>query len=255
MSLSVDMWWLVATLLVSVRVASATMIAPVLGPTQVPAPARILLVIALSAFMVAAAPKTPMQAMTLGPLVAAVFGELALGLAFAFGFIVAYAATQVAGRALDVQVGFSAAGVLNPATRTFAPLLGSVFGMLAIAVFLASDGHLVLLKALAASLTLVPPGAIATSIEPELILRHSAATFTFGLVFAAPVMFMLLLADLAVAVFARSMPQLNVFVLGFAIKIVLGLIGLAMSIRFADAALEHLFAATFSYWERLAVGP
>jgi flagellar biosynthetic protein FliR len=247
--------WLLATVLISVRVASATMIAPVLGPTHVPAPARVAFVLALSAFMVAAAPRVAVESMSLGSFVAAAFAELALGMAFAFGFIVAYSATQVAGRALDVQVGFSAAGVLNPATRTFAPLLGSLFGMLAIAVFLASDGHLVLIRALAASLTLVPPGSLAHSIEPALILKHSAATFTFGLMLAAPVMFMLLLADLATAVFARSMPQLNVFVLGFAIKIVLGLTGLAMSIRFARAALDELFGATFSYWDRLATGP
>ncbi len=256
MSLRIDIGWLIAALLVSVRVAGATMIAPVLGPTQIPAAARVVVVVGLSAFIVAALPATAIAVPTNAfALAAAALGEAVYGLAFAFGFIVAYAATQVAGRALDVQVGFGAASVLNPATRAFSPLLGSVFGMVMIAAFLALDGHLVLIKALAASITVAPPGSVLTNLPAAAILNHSAATFGFGLALAAPVMFMLLLADLAMAVFARSMPQLNVFVLGFAVKIVLGLTGLALAIRFASAALERLFDASFLYWDQLASGP
>lgn len=255
MSLHIDIGWLVASLLVSARVAGATMIAPVLGPTQIPAMARVILVIGLSAFIVAALPVTAINVpMNVFALAAAALGEVVYGLAFAFGFIVAYAATQVAGRALDVQVGFGAAAVLNPATRAFSPLLGSVFGMLMIAAFLALDGHLLLIKALAASIATAPPGSVLTDLPGAAIVNYSAATFTFGLALAAPVMFMLLLADLAMAVFARSMPQLNVFVLGFAVKIVLGLTGLALAVRFAGAALERLFGASFLYWDQLARG-
>jgi flagellar biosynthesis protein FliR len=255
MSLRVDMGWLIASLLVSARVAGATMIAPVLGPAQIPAAARVIFVIGVSALIVAALPASAVTMPTSAfALAIAALGEAAYGLAFAFGFIVAYSATQVAGRALDVQVGFGAAAVLNPATRAFSPLLGSVFGMLMIAAFLALDGHLVLIKALAASITAAPPGAALTGPPAAAIVKHSAVTFTFGLALAAPVMFMLLLADLAMAVFARSMPQLNVFVLGFAVKIVLGLTGLALAIRFASAALERLFDSSFLYWEQLAGG-
>lgn len=254
MSLRIDIGWLIATLLVSMRVASATMIAPVLGPSQMPAPARIALVLALSAFMVAAVPTSAFDATSLAGVMVAACGEIVLGLAFAFGFVAAYAATQVAGRALDIQLGFGAANILNPATRLVSPLLGNVFGMMAIAAFLAMDGHLVLVKGLAASLATLPPGTAFAQLDPWLILQHSAATFTFGLAFAAPVMLTLLLADVAMAVFARSMPQLNVFVLGFAVKIVLGLTGLAMSIRLADALLSELFGVTFNYWDRLATG-
>jgi flagellar biosynthetic protein FliR len=254
-SLRVDIGWLIATLLVSVRVASATIVAPVLGPSQIPAPARVALVLALSACIVAGVPVATSAAPTdIFALIAAALGEIVYGLAFAFGFIVAYAATQVAGRALDIQVGFGAAGILNPATRTMSPLLGSALGMLMIAAFLALDGHLVLIKALAVSLAALPPGQTLASIDPVLILNHSAATFTFGLALAAPVMFMLLLADLALAVFARSMPQLNIFVLGFAVKIVLGLSGLALAVRFSNAVLEKLFSTSFLYWDRLATG-
>lgn len=249
------MGWLLATLLVSVRVAGATALVPVFGPTQIPAVARIAITLALSALMVSAvAVPVVVAATSIGPLLAAAVGEAVLGLSFAFGFVAAYGATQVAGRALDIQIGFGAASVLNPATQNVSPLLGSLFGMVAIAAFLALDGHLVLIKALAMSLDATPPGTVFNGVEFAVLLRQSAVTFTFALALAGPVMFTFLLSDLAMAVFARSMPQLNVFVLGFAIKIVLGLMGLALSLRFADRVLNSLFQTTFGYWEHVAIG-
>lgn len=247
------MGWLIATLLVSVRVAAATAFAPVFGPTQLPAIARVLLTFALSAFMVAAIPAPQIPFTSWAAVAVAMLGEAFTGLAFAFGFIAAYGATQLAGRALDVQIGFSAAGILNPATQIMSPLLGTLLGMLAIAMFLSMDGHLVLIKALALSMQSAPPGALLAQFDWTALLRQSAVTFTFALALAGPVMFMFLLSDLAMAVFARSMPQLNVFVLGFAIKIMLGLIGLAMSIRFAGGLLAELFGTSFDYWHGLTL--
>lgn len=253
MSLHIDIAWLLATILVSVRIAGATMLIPVFGPTRVPATARVVLAVALSAFLVAALPSSFAAITDAIQFASAALTELFIGLAFAFGFLAPYAATQVAGRALDIQIGFGAAGVLNPATQTYSPLLGSVFGMLAICAFLAMDGHLLLLKALAASIVSTPPGTGISAVAPQLILKHSATIFTFGFSMAGPVMFLLLLSDIAMAVFARSMPQLNVFVLGFAIKIVLGLTGIAIGVRFAGALFDALFSTSFQYWDQLAV--
>ena len=96
-------------------------------------------------------------------------GELLLGASLAFGFLVAYAATQIAGRVLDVQLGYGAAAVLNPTTQAPAPLIGTVFGMAAVAVFLAIDGHQVLIRALALSVETLSAGhaGARTSIWPS----------------------------------------------------------------------------------------
>jgi flagellar biosynthetic protein FliR len=253
-NLRIDMAWLMGTLLLSARVAGATMLTPMFGPTQIPGPVRALIALGLAAFLVLAAPVavTPIQTST--DLAIATLGELVLGASLAFGFLVAYAATQIAGRVLDIQLGYSAAAVLNPTTQTPAPLLGTVFGMAAVAVFLSMDGHHVLLRALALSLEHYPPGRLAFDLDISEHLGFSAAMFTFGLALAAPVMLTLLLADIALAVMARSMPQLNVFVLSFSVKIVLGLIGLAFSIKFAGGVITALFESTWRFWEQVAVG-
>lgn len=247
------MAWLTATLLVSVRIAAATALAPVLGPTQIPAPARVMLTLTLSAALISAASIPATIIPSLAAFVVAIAGELVIGMAFAFGFIAAYGATQLAGRALDTQIGFSAAGILNPATQTVSPLLANLFGMLAIAIFLAMDGHLLLIKALALSLQTAPPGTALSPSAAPIILAHSGVSFTFALALAGPIMGVLLLSDVALSAIARSMPQLNVLVLGFAIKIMFGLIGLALSLRLAETVLNRLFTTTFLYWDALAV--
>lgn len=256
MSLQIDIGRLIATLLVSVRVASAMAFVPVFGPAQIPAPAKVLLTMGLGALMIAVVPSAPAYIDSITGLTVAVFYEAITGASFALGFLVAYAATQIAGRALDVQIGFGAASILNPAAPGLSPLLGSLFGMVMVAVFMVMDGHHLLFRALSTSLATMPPGQ-ADSLQTgdlSLAILQSGTMFTVALALAAPVMFALWLSDVAMAVFARSMPQLNVFVLSFAVKIMMGMVGLALSIGLTRSLFDDLFNSTFRYWDRLA-GP
>ena len=254
MTVSINLAWLTGTLLLAARVAAATMLTPIFGPTQIPAPVRVTIALVLAAFLVLAVPAPLPPLDNAVDLAVATLGELLIGASLAFGFLVAYAATQVAGRVLDVQLGYGAASILNPTTQVPAPLIGSVLGMAAVAVFLGLDGHHVLIRALALSVEHYPPGRLALDMDLGEHLKFSGAMFTFGLALAAPVMLSLLLSDIALAVLARSMPQLNVFVLSFSVKIMLGLMGLAVSIKFAGAVLTALFESTWRFWEVVVGG-
>jgi len=254
MTLRIDPVWLLGTLLLATRIAAATVLTPIFGPSQIPGPIRAFIALALAGMLLLAVPTSIVPIESSVDLAVAALGELVLGASLAFGFLVAYAATQIAGRVLDVQLGYGAASVLNPTTQVPAPLLGSVLGMAAIAMFLALDGHHVLIRALMLSVERYPPGTLALDLDLGEHLRFSSAMFTFGLALAAPVMLSLLLADIALAVMSRSMPQLNVFVLSFSVKIVLGLIGLAVSVKFAGGVLTALFESTWRFWEQVATG-
>ena len=251
--LQVDTSWVAATLLVAARLAAATAMVPVFGTTQIPLPARVLLILALSGLLALAIGVPETLPASLLALTVGMAGEALIGAAFALGFAAAYGAADLAGRALDTQIGFSAAAILNPATRTLSPLLGSLMGLLVLAVFLSMDGHLLMVRALSLSLLATPPGAFGGELDWPALWRQSGLTFSFGLALAAPLMFLLMLSDIALAVLARSMPQFNVFMIGFAVKVVLGLVGLAYSIRFLESVIERLFTRTFFYWQRLAV--
>ncbi|HWW21846.1 MAG TPA: flagellar biosynthetic protein FliR [Steroidobacteraceae bacterium] len=254
MTVSFNLGWLVATALLSIRVATATALTAVFGPTQVPGAVRVLVASMLAGLMVSVGGFAAPQIETMGQLLVAGVGEALIGAALALGFLAAYAATQVAGRVLDTQMGFGIASIFNPATRDVSPLLGTVLGMAAISIFLAIDGHHQIIRALALSIKSYPPGSSLSAMNAGALLLQSGLMFSFALALAAPTMCMLLMADIAMAVFARSMPQLNIFVMGFAIKIMLGLIVLIGSIRLSLPVFNALFRATFNYWSRIAVG-
>jgi flagellar biosynthesis protein FliR len=249
---SMDVSGLTTTLLVSVRLAAATAMVPVLGTTRMPGVARVGVTFAISALLVAAMPAPQSVPTSPMELAVAMGVEACIGAAFASGFAAAHGAAELAGRALDTQIGFGAAALLNPATQTYAPVLGNLLSLLSIATFLSLDGHLLLIKALSLSFVSTPPGVFFGDFDWAAVWRQAGLNFSFGLTLAAPVMFMFLLADVAMAVLARSMPQLNVLVLGFGVKILLGLAGLAYAVRFLQAALNQLFFSTFGYWEQLA---
>lgn len=251
-----DFTWMLPALLLSTRVAAATALAPVFGPTQIPGTVRVILALALGGSMAFSLPTNTddFATMTVVGLVVAMLRELTIGASFALGFAAAYSATQVAGRMLDVQIGFGVAGVLNPATNTFSPLLGSLFGMVGIAIFLAVDGHHQLIRALALSAQIARPGVVATAIDMAPLVAQTGAMFVFGLMLAAPIMLALLLVDLTMAIYARSLPQLNILVLSFAIKVVLGMVLLALSLRWSLAVFENLYQTTFAYWSTQAEG-
>ena len=254
MSVSVDLGWLMTAVVLSVRVATATAFTAVLGPTALPGSVRVLIAAGLGVLLASATEVTPPPADSVIAFALACVQEVVIGAALGVGFLCAYSATQIAGRILDTQMGFGIASLFNPSAGTISPLTGTLFGMAAVSIFLAMDGHHVLIRALALSVDTAPPGAPLQAFAWGNVVPQAAIMFSYGLALAAPVMLALLLTDIALSVFARSMPQLNVFVLGFALKIMLGLVGLAASIRLAETVFSGLFAATFRYWERMAAG-
>jgi len=247
-----------ASLMLSVRFGTATALTPIFGSTSLPGFVRVALSLAFGIAVAASLPSAAIQgvgALAIPTLALALLREAVIGAVFSIGFLSAYAATQVAGRVLDIQIGFGVAGILNPATNAFSPLLGSLFGMVGIAIFLSMDGHHQLLRALQFSSEIAPPNATSHGINASAILQQSALMFVYGLMLAAPVMLALLLIDITLAVYARSLPQLNILVLSFAIKVVVGMLLLAVSLKWVQWTFSQLYTSTFTFWSQQPVLP
>jgi flagellar biosynthetic protein FliR len=121
--------WLTTVILLSVRIAAATAMAAALGPSDIPGSVRVALAVVLAGVITLAAGLHPIPLESVGQLLVASAGEAVIGAALAGGFLIAYAATQVAGRILDTQSGFGVAGIFDPATGSVAPLFGMLLGM------------------------------------------------------------------------------------------------------------------------------
>lgn len=157
--------------------------------------------------------------------------EAALGLVLGYITSIIFAAFQVAGQIIDMQMGFGMINVLDPQSGTQVPLIGNFLYLMAMLIFLAYDGHHSLLHGLWTSFRLVPPGKIwgGQNLLWE-VVRAIVVMFVIGLEIATPVLGALFLADLALAILARTMPQLNIFVVGLPLKSLLGLFTLALSL-------------------------
>ncbi|MEE3807030.1 flagellar biosynthetic protein FliR [Lysinibacillus fusiformis] len=143
---------------------------------------------------------------------------LLLGL---MGYII-MSAIQIAGSFIDFQMGFAIANIIDPQTGAQSPLIGQFFNMLALLFLLAIDGHHMILNGIYYSYQFLPMDqfpSFASESLPKFIMTTFTAVFAIAFQMAAPVVATLFLVDLALGITAKTVPQLNIFVVGFPIKI------------------------------------
>lgn len=169
-------------------------------------------------------------------------GELLLGLAIGFiaGFV--FAAIQTAGGVMDMQIGFSMVNVIDPLFGTPVPLVGNFKYMLALLVFMATNSHHYVLEALVGSFKAVPLGNAGLSNQAvEMVIALGSTMFFTALKIAIPVTGSLLVAEIVLGLMARTVPQMNVFVVGVPGKIFFGLIMLIVTIPIFVFLLDGMF--------------
>lgn len=236
----------IATLLLTLRMVPTLAFAPPFTLVRVPAIVRVLLSIALAAWLVAGAPAATWRSDAAhGGVIVSAAGELLLGIGMALSLQFAFAALLTVGRALDIQAGFGLAALVDPATRSQLPLAGTVFAYAAGAVFFLGDGPVRLLAIWAASVQAVPLGGgiVAGDIGPA--LAHLSGGFVIACALGGAIMLALFMVDLAIAFMSRTLPQMNVLLLGFQVKtlVMLALLPAAIAtggtafVRLLDAAL------------------
>ena len=169
-------------------------------------------------------------------------GLLGLVLGLAVQFI--FAGIQTGGELMGFQMGFTMVTMVDPLSNSQVSVTSNLLYMVSLVVFLVLDGHLHLLRALADSFALVPPGGLVVS--PPLardMLALSGGMFVLALKIAAPVMASLFMVELALALMARAAPQMNLLTLGFPIKIAVGFFFLSM-----------LFTVLANHMEEVIIG-
>jgi len=252
MTATAEIAWILAIALVALRIGAVLVLTPLFSIGGVPAHVRVFLVIALAVLMVGAVGIQTFDIPTsLGALVLAGLSEVVLGALLAFGLFTAFAVFQLAGRLMDMQVGFGIAALIDPTTRTQSPLLGTFLNLIAVAAFFAIDGHHLLIRGLAFSLERIPPGTPLIDVDPGAVVAQFGGMFVYALALAAPVLFVILLVDVVLAVIARTMPQVNVFIVSLPLKIFVGLVVLAISLNYAAPLMSRVFENLFNYWHDL----
>lgn len=247
MQISVLSDWVIAVLLLTLRLAPMFAVAPPFTLLNVPVRVRVLVPLMLAACMVREVDGIGPMAADLGSLAAIASTELLIGLGFAFALQASFAALSFAGRVLDVQAGFGLATVLDPGTSAQSPLIGSVLVLVAAAAFFSADGHHDLLRLIDASLRAVPVGAIGAGWPVERVIAHAGLIFSLGLATAATGVLVLFLVDIALGFMARTLPQMNILMIGLQVKSIVLILTLVLISGAAAPALLRISASALRF--------
>ena len=253
MQIAIDPQWALTVFFVAVRIGTVLVLSPVFTSLNGLITLRVLLTLALSVLLVSGMDLAPAPAAPpdLGQIVLGALGEVGLGLVLAFGVFAAFGAFAVAGKILDIQTGFGIGNVYDPVTRSGAAPFATMLKMVALVVFFSMDGHHALLRGLAFSLRQVEPGMALAEYAAAPVIRQFGLMFSLGVALIVPVMFCLLLAEVALAVVSRVLPQMNIFVIGVPVKMVAGLAVLALTVGAAAPSMGRVYASIFTYWEQV----
>lgn len=244
---------LVALFLLSLRLSAVLLMTPVLYAAQLPNSVRLLVIMGLTLALGAGLSLDTTHLSTdAGQVIVAAATELALGATLGLGIHVAFAAFTVAGRMLDIQIGFGMAQVLDPVTQRQVPVLNSAFMQIGVLMFFLLDGHHALLRGIAMSLDAFPLGAAwPVTGASDAVLGQMTGLFALGFALAAPIIFCVLLVEVALSVVARNLPQMNIFMLALPIKIGVALIALALWMPSMGAVMTRVYASIADNWSRI----
>lgn len=235
-------------LFVLARVSGIFVAAPLFSNRAVPRQLKIGLIFIIALIMFTArSPQAGQTPSGLVPFTLLLAGEVAIGLTIGFAAQLVFAAVQLGGQMIDFQMGFSIVNVIDPLNMTQIPLVGSFKNILALLVFLTTNSHHYLLAALHQSFDLIPIlGFTARTTMVEAILDMFANMFVTGIKIAIPVVGAIFVAEVAMGIIARTVPQMNVFIVGIPAKIFVGLAVMIMVFPLYTVFLTLLFERNFA---------
>lgn len=216
--------------LVSARVSGLMLMAPLWSMPGLPKMVRAGIVVLLTLLLMplVASVRVPEAALAL-PLPLA--GELMVGLLIGLTAAVIVYGVTLAGEVISLQMGLSLGHALAPTPEAEVSSVGQLQSVLGLLIYASVGGHLMLIRGLADSLSVLPPGVL-----PSFEAVGRSGALLFGTLFstalraAAPVMVALLLANVAIAILGRAVPQLNAMMVSFPITIGLGLLVLGLAL-------------------------
>jgi len=245
-----------AFLLALLRTGGFVAVAPALSHRLVPVPVRVGLSLALAwalAPQVAAglphAPDHLLQFAVLG------LQEVLTGAVVGFAFSLLFSGLQAAGEILGLQMGFGLASVYDSSSEEQTGVLGQFQLILGLLLFFAMNGHHLMLRAFFDSYRVVGTDGLQLAASGlDSVIRLSGTLFVIAVKAAAPVLAAVLLTEITLGITARTMPQMNVFAVGFPLKIGVGLVALAGALPLFASLLGNLLLQLSASLDGLLAG-
>lgn len=216
--------WLSALFWPFIRMLALFMSAPVLSHRAIPARVKVGLALAIAVVVApAATDPTPGIFSAAAPLL--LIQQTLIGVMMGFAVRVVFAAIDLAGNIIGLQMGLSFASFIDPVNSSQTPLIGSFLNILTTLIFLSLDGHLTLIAATTRSFEMAPISTLFfAGIGWERLIALGTGMFQLGLQISLPVLATMLVINLTLGVMSRAAPQLNLFSVGFPLTALTGIV-------------------------------
>ncbi|KEA64291.1 Flagellar biosynthesis protein FliR [Marinobacterium lacunae] len=205
------------------RVASMLMTMPMIGTRLVPVRARLGLALAITAVLLPVLPPVPVYEGLSGKMWLLIAEQVLIGTVLGFTLNLLMETFVVGGQLIANQMGLGFASMTDPANGTSVVVLGQFYLMLVMLMFMAMDGHLVIIETLSTSFEVLPIGFAPRLSSLWSIVLAGGWLFSAGVLMALPAVTALLVVNFAFGVMTKAAPQLNIFAIGFPFTMVLGI--------------------------------
>ena len=223
--------WIGAFLWPFVRIAAMLTAAAVFGTRALPMRLRLMLALALTLVIAPVAGPMPAVEPVSNESLAIIVHQVVIGAALGFVLRMVFAAFELAGEMIGQLMGLGFASIVDPQNGVQVPVVSQFYILLATLMFLALNGHLLWIEALAESFRVLPVGTMGVPAENFLgLVDFAGAVFGWAVRMALPVVAVLFVVNLAFGVLARTSPQLNIFSVGFPVALIMGLVLLLLTL-------------------------
>ncbi len=206
------------------RTGAFIMAMPVFNSHSVPVRVRVIMAVTLCWIVAPTLESVPVLDMLGFSAILVAMREVLIGMAMGFIMQMAFAALIFAGQSIAYSMGLGFASMIDPQLGVQVPIISQAYLLFATLVFLAANGHLVLIEMISASFHTLP--VVMESLAREdlwTIVRWSATVFIGGVLLSLPIVVTLLFVNIAFGIATRAAPQLNIFSVGFPVTLMLGL--------------------------------
>jgi flagellar biosynthetic protein FliR len=237
----VDPAALVGFCLMLVRAGAWVSICPPFNMPAIPVRVRAGFAVAMS-LVLANRVGEHVESISTPALVGAMFSQALAGFALGFFVFVIFSVVQSAGELIDLQVGFSLGGIIDPLSGNNSTPIGRLHQLLGIAILFAINGHVIVTRAFIRSVEVAPMGQLNGAGLAESLSKLVAVLLAASIEIALPVLTALFCTEVALGFLGKAAPQLNILVIGFAVKslIAFGLLGATLMLL--PEAVESLLA-------------
>ena len=232
--------WLSALIYPLTRILAMIATSPILGNRQVPARVKIGFSLLLAFIIAPNIEAMPQVALGSPQGILIMLQQIIIGVAMGFTMRLIFTAVEMAGELAGLQMGLGFASFYDPINGVHNAIIAQWLGIIATLAFLAINGHLYMISALAESFQTLPIGSTMSVKGIYGVASWGGSIFVYAVQISLPILAALLITNIALGILTRAAPQLNLFAVGFPITLAVGFFVLALSMPYFSLLLDRL---------------